>query len=368
MSGELSTSLYEQGDESGIVELLDLVFDGWPKFDLIRSKLDHWFWKYQENYIDYKLAVVTKIGDRIIGCGHSVPQEIKIKDNVHLFCLGGDVAVHPDFRRLGIRNRNLELSTKLRRESGSAFILAITGNPIVIDMFERSKDFHRLPIELTHYVYIKDIDLHLKMNPIEDAWIQKIGFQVLKNISGLKQRFSSPEEDVSDLVVKEVSEFDERIEEFWLAVQNAYDLIVVNNKKYLNWRYCDPRAGDFKIFVAEEMEKILGFTVLRINRYREDYPVGLIVELISIPGRPEVVDALLDKAVDFFQENNVNIINFLAVKGYKHHDLLTKNGFLDSRRNHFIYNSPLQDIDYLKDVAESPTDRIHLSWGILDVV
>src|SRR4030042_1078232 len=117
MSEDFVTSLYKQGDESGIVELLDLVFDGWPKFDLLGSKIDHWRWKYQENYIGRKLVVVTKIGERIIGCGHSLPQEIKIKDDVHLFCLGGDIAVHPDFRMKGVRNRNLELRNKIRRES-----------------------------------------------------------------------------------------------------------------------------------------------------------------------------------------------------------------------------------------------------------
>ena len=368
ISEELSTSPYEQGDESGIVELLDLVFEGWPRFDLLGSRLDHWLWKYKENYIKQKIVVVTKKGDSIIGCIHSVPQEIKILNRIHPFFLGGDVAVHPDFRKLGVYNRNLELITKLRKESGSAFIIAITGNPIIIDAFDRSKDFLRLPFELTHYIYVKDIDLHLKMNPRDDAWIQKIGFHILKNISGLSRRRSSTEKYSSELVIKEIFEFDARIDEFWLAVQEAYDLIVVNNKKYLNWRYCDPRAGGFKVLAIEEKGKILGFTVLRINKYREDYPVGFIVELMSIPGRPEVVSVLINKAVSFFLENNVNIINFLAVKGYKHHDVLTSYGFLDSHRNHFIYNSPLQGIDYMKDVAESPMDRIHLSWGILDVV
>lgn len=40
---------YQPGDEEGIVELLEIVFDGWPHFDLPCSRVDHWKWKFLDN-------------------------------------------------------------------------------------------------------------------------------------------------------------------------------------------------------------------------------------------------------------------------------------------------------------------------------
>ena len=42
--GEVIIRQYLPGDEKGIVRLLDLVFNGWPSFDLECSKIDHWYW------------------------------------------------------------------------------------------------------------------------------------------------------------------------------------------------------------------------------------------------------------------------------------------------------------------------------------
>ena len=46
---ELSARLYEPGDEEGLVKLLELCFEGWPRRDLPFSKEDYWKWKYCDN-------------------------------------------------------------------------------------------------------------------------------------------------------------------------------------------------------------------------------------------------------------------------------------------------------------------------------
>jgi len=40
---------YCSGDEEKLVQLLQLVFNGWPRFDINCTSLDHWKWKYENN-------------------------------------------------------------------------------------------------------------------------------------------------------------------------------------------------------------------------------------------------------------------------------------------------------------------------------
>ena len=174
------------GDEAQIVQVLDTVFEGWPKFDLTQSNLDHWKWKYQNNYTE-KLVGVTEIDNKIVGCGHTVPMKVKVFDQIHLCGVGGDVAVLKEYRRRGVRNSFSPFVGDLRKAAGISIIFMITGNPIVIDIYKRRRDRFKLPFELIHYVRIRDLDLHLEKNPMENAWVTKLGYQTLDTLRNIRQ-------------------------------------------------------------------------------------------------------------------------------------------------------------------------------------
>ena len=70
----------------------------------------------------------------------------------------------------------------------------------------------------------------------------------------------------SKVFIKKISAFDERIDEFWKIVNDNHDFILERGREYLNWRYCDFRAGEFIVEQAEEDGKILGYIVYNINR------------------------------------------------------------------------------------------------------
>jgi hypothetical protein len=241
----------------------------------------------------------------------------------------------------------------------------ITGNPIVIDIFNRSSEHHKLPFEVIKYVRIRDIDLHLAKNPKDNAWVIKLGYHALETLRNLRHLMTQ-RKDESSLDISFVDSLDDRFDVFWEQVSQGYDLKIVTDKKYLNWRYCDPRSGPFKILLAEDSKDVVGYLVLRINRIREDYCVGSIVDMMSFDDRTDVIESLLEVAVSFFDDNNVNIIDYLAIKGYKFDNCLMKYGFLDNRRKYYIYYFLLQEIDYLQKVGSSNPNRIHFCLGDLN--
>ena len=68
---------YELSDGEKIVELLDIVFNGWPKHDLRCTPLEHWEWKNRGGK-NASLGVVCVHNERVIGSLQSTPRPIKI--------------------------------------------------------------------------------------------------------------------------------------------------------------------------------------------------------------------------------------------------------------------------------------------------
>jgi GNAT superfamily N-acetyltransferase len=102
MSLDYKTRKYEPNEEKRIVELLDDIFKGWPHFDIDRSPLDHWIWKYRDNPQDKGWASVAEADGKIVGCYHLFFTRIKVGPEVILSMQSADAGVLPDFQGQGI--------------------------------------------------------------------------------------------------------------------------------------------------------------------------------------------------------------------------------------------------------------------------
>jgi hypothetical protein len=75
---------YQKGDEAAIVELLQLLFHGWPRKDQSFSSREYWRWKNLENPLGEALAIVVESRGKIVGCTHDYLRRIKIGEALHL--------------------------------------------------------------------------------------------------------------------------------------------------------------------------------------------------------------------------------------------------------------------------------------------
>lgn len=365
MSKDYTVRPYKPGDEEGIVQLLDLVFNGWPRLDLSYSPIEFWRWKYKDNPLKRNNIVVCTSEDKIIGCAHAIPLRMKVGKNVVLGVTGLDYAVHPKFRRRGIATELRKLHDSNDIRAGMKVKYAITGNPILIENF--SKIIPRFPSLLVNLVRIRDIDKQLQAMKMDRAWIKKIGFHTAKLITDLRK--VSPTSPDHDLHILETRHFDDRIDEFWNSISGRYNFILERRQDYLNWRYCDPRAGDFIVKQAEEDGKIVGYVAMRINRYLSEYPVGFIVDLLALPDRLDVVDALSADAIQYFDGNDVNIVNYQITENHQYRRVLERNGFIDSRIKIHLFCNPIgMKKEKLNEIINGPESKVFISWGDHDVL
>jgi hypothetical protein len=151
-------------------------------------------------------------------------------------------------------------------------------------------------------------------------------------------------------------------------VKEGYVFIVEKTMDYLNWRYCDPRGGFYKALLARDEGQVLGYIVYKMNRYREEYPVGNIMEVLALPDRNDVVDTLISVVVDRFDSLGVNIVHAQIVKGHPYEAWLKRHGFVDSRIKPFLWYRPVFLGDELEKFVNASPDRLHYQYGESDSV
>ncbi len=358
------TRPYQIGDEEKIVELLDAAFMPWPQFDLKCAPIEHWKWKYLDNPIKENSIALCTLDDQVIGSFHNVHSIIKLGNRETFSCLGADVAVHPNFRRLGIHNQVNDFSEELRKKNGIKFAYGITSNPILLKKY--AEIYYSLPIEVVNLVKIEDIDLHLKKMPTEKQFLKKSVYRAISLGQKIKNAFSVSDYGESFKVSK-INQFSEEINDFWDIIKDDFTFITKKSRNYLNWRYCDLKGGDYNKFIIEENGEVLGYIILRINKFNEDYPIGFIIDLLTLSDQDNIADALMTSALQHFHDEGVNIIQSIVVKGSLIHDVLKRFKFIDSRTKARIDYMTYNGSNY-SDIIKSTGSNLHFTFGDIDTM
>ena len=358
---------YQPGDEEKIIRLLDLVFGGWPKFDLSCSPLEHWRWKYQSNPFSRMNQIAVGVGNGLItGCDHSLLLRIKIGKGIFFSTHGGDVAVHPSFRKMAISKKMVELNTKMGQEAGAILRYFVTQNPIRIKSL--SKLSQRFPYIVMSSFRIHDVDLHLRKIPIKYALMKKYGYRLVKFSNRLSNVFTFFNPSSYDFHIQEITTFDERMNVFWEGIKDHYNFIVERSRDYLNWRYCDSRGGDYLVKIAKANGKILGYIVLRMNRLQKDYPIGYIVDLLTLPDRLDVAEALVADAVNYFVNKSINLIYCLFIKNHPYEAIFERNGFVTRGEKIPIFYIEYTKVEELRELETGSPKGIHFAYGDFDAI
>ena len=367
MEPEVVTRPYRKGDEQGIVEVLNKGFGKWPNFSISCTGLDHWVWKYLENPYKRHYTVVSLINGKYVGANHAYPIKLRFNNAYYLASFGSDVAVLPEFRQRGIRNNMLEMKVELRRKDNIKITLSVTSNPIIIQSYMRSKTHSRFPYSIQNYVRIKDVDLHLRNIPVKNPVIIKAAFLSAKLMNTLRNAFRPKPQLRVQVQIKRIESFDMKVNDFWRQISKFYRFIIERRLDYLNWRYSHPHSGDFIVKLAEGGNgEILGYSVALINKNLPNYPIGYLVDLLTLPGYPEVANKLAEDAVNYFDKNGVNIVNCLSVKNHPLTEILKAKGFLYSQYDLQLFINEHSPVEELSELRAIPEENVHFSYGDID--
>ncbi len=346
MERRWSIRTYEKGDEKGIFKLIKAVYPekkyDWEKW--IRG----WNWMYMNNPIgDSKIWVADHNG-KIVGSRSVFLVKIKIGNETIMASQNSGLMTHPNYRRQGI------FST-LEKKSFDQ----LKGDGIGIT--------YSFPSSMSYPIYMKSglfFNIHALQTMIRPFNLENILKRRIKNKFLLKiyavigylfinmfYRTKKPPE-VDDLTISQISSFDDRINDFWKKISNDYEIMVIRNKEYLNWRYVDVPNVEYTIYLAEERGEICGYIVLGCAE--QDQLSGHIMDIIGPLNRPEIIHSLLSEAIKYFKEKKVDAIFCKMIADKIFYKIFRKNGFVPTRfitKSRFIVriNSPEISEAYLKN-------------------
>ena len=357
-----SFRFFRPGDEDAIARVYAASFDRWPPFSIPVSPQEFLRWFVEPHETFQGRTMVGTVGGQVVTANCAIVRPILVHGIERLGVVGGlGSAVDPRFRRRGIyaagrqwriprlgvemhlRFTQTEAHRRVQRRTGR------TSSPIAnrLSLFLRVLRPWRAASGQSH------------------SRLRGAGYAALKVRSTLRSRTASRPDGVE---IRRLAKFDDRVfSRFWSTAAAAWDLIPVRTAEFLNWRWLDPRTGPFTVLAATHGEELLGYIVLRADAAR-----GHISDILVLPGRGDVMRALIDAGVRALNEAGVGAIECWMMERHPYTEALRHAGFVRLRRRSNELTRKLQiesrhDPEELRFLVE-PGAAVHVVEGDSDLI
>ena len=321
MGREWSIRAYQSGDEEGMFELESAVYGKIADKDLWMRR---WKWMFQANPAGAPVIWFAESNGKLVGQYPVNRMKMKIGNEI----LNGSqmmaLMTHPDYQRQGIF---LALAKQALSDAGSKGFDITYGFPNKLAFPGHIKSGYSDVGAISAMIKLLNCKNILRKY-ITNRLLLEICAVSMSSIIRLVYR-TGKAPNVDALTITRVSSFDERINDLWEKVSNDYEIMVVRDKEYLNWRFVDIPDVDYAIYLAEKEGQILGYTVLRCEK-QFGLKVGRIFELVVPLRQEQVAQALILKAIEFFKEERVDLVIYRMIGSRAYHKVLRKGGFIYS--------------------------------------
>ena len=315
-------------DEAGILAVYTAAFDRWPVAELTVPLLDHLRWKLCSH--ERALHFVGEIAGEIVVTRPHVVRRIKVGERVLLSQAGVDNATLPRYQGLGLMAELRDFGWDVLGAFDMAYFVE-SGHPRMQALQPK------VPVPLERFANTVDVLVH----DLRDA----------------ATAYDSPRFEL-----RSAERFDERTDLFWSEASRPFDFIVVRDSEYLNWRF-DPRAGTYHIRLATEGGRVLGYTVTATA-----YGRGYIADLLVLPARPDVLEALLRDALDRLRAAGVSSVKAWLPRRHAYRGVFERFGFRPrGPAVAFAFESHRASAEELRFLHE-PRLTMHVSLSDSDVV
>jgi hypothetical protein len=342
MMANLICRRLEKGDEPMLSRLFKEVFDK-------EINIQYWEWKYFQNPAGEHMMYVAiePIESKIVGEIGTIPIKTQIQGKDTLATQVVDIVILPKYQK---RGPFFQLERLSREENIKRLILMSYAVSI--------KRTYKISTKVLKFKGVSPIMRHTKIIDPGPFIYKKIKVRPLANLlGGIGRFFMRSMQRLKDhkMVSKkyefeDIRHFDSRFDEFWKRESQNYEIIIVRDSEYLNWRYIRNPIENYKIFCVKDTGTIRGFIVLNIFE-QEGIRRGRIADIFIEKHNTDVYNTLLNKALDYFFSERVAIVSTWAGDEW-FSSMFEKSGFSKGETPHdLIVRSYDDDIkyDYIAD-------------------
>lgn len=348
----------DASDAEAALSVIESAFARWPPFEVDASPLDHLRWKMtppppadpdQHAMIELDgVPVATQL--RWMGV-------VDVRGERLPFDFGIDVAVTPAARGLGLASQLRDQETERRRSQPSVGFDTVSNSARVKDMYRSRGLIHR-PLD----VWRNAPDLRTFVGVHRGAGIRHLlqaTFEAATHTRRTRTRGDLP----ARWRIDQITAFDEQATDLWESIRSAFQLARRRDADWLNWRYLDPRAGRIVAFGLTEGDRLIGYTVARI-----DQRGGRILDLVTRERDAEAGAHLLDRAVTHLRGAGCRSVECLLPGGHREEAALRAAGFLRSGEERMLQVTRTRHArtPAILEVMEDQSLPIHVTAGDFD--
>ena len=238
----------------------------------------YWDWKYFQNPAgEHAMYVaVDPESNTIVGEHGTIPMRMRAGEREITSAQGVDIAILQEYQKGG---PFFQLHQHATEEASSRAELTYA--------FSIKKTF-RIFTRLLHFKGVCPVCSYIKiLDPtpfirwrIKSKLIAGLCGGLGKMIINLRNQGKPVVPDGLELY--EIQHFDHRFDEFWQGNAEKYDIMIIRDSQYLNWRYIKNPETTYKIFALGEVEggAIKGYIVLATveGEIKKGYIVDILVE------------------------------------------------------------------------------------------
>jgi len=256
---------YMPGDEKEISELFYVVFG--RKLDL-----GFWNWRFVENPYGKGIICLMFDNQKLVGHYAVTPTPLCVKDKVHKAAFSMTTMTHPDYWGRGIFS---ELASEVYDCCKEKGIKVVFG-------FPNENSYH--------------------------GFTQKLGWLGFGSIKGWAiEREPEHLSGEHELTCEEMETCDDRVDDLWDRARESGRVMVPRTAEFFNWRYFQKPGREYTVFgIKDRNGGLQGLLVLKVFRGRGE-AAGHIIDFLAAD-QPEIQQAILRKATEFFAEKEVTNI------------------------------------------------------------
>ena len=289
--GELvgvSVRVPSEADIPAMTSVLLRAFGTWPTFpDPSISPEDHLRWKFDNHEIARKIHTVAELEGRMISVRLRLMQTALIRGRSVLLRQAVDDAVDPEFQRRGVN----KVMTDYFNDHLITGDVAMNFSTSVIAHKRLESEYRTFGRELL--VLYRALGLRALSNLGRTG--RGEGFRRRVRARGILLALAAAvrPKRIGPIEIHRLERFPDSVDRLFEHSQREFDWILLRTSDYLNWRYAHPSAGRFSIRAAFQKDELTGYCVVRIGG-----PLAHIADLLVLPGRTDVADALVVDALE----------------------------------------------------------------------
>ncbi|WP_326908511.1 GNAT family N-acetyltransferase [Sedimentibacter sp. MB31-C6] len=289
------------------------------------SKRKMYEWLFDKNPYNKSgnMMYLLKEGGKVIGCDGLLPNELYVNGKTVLAAHSVKSMTHPDYKKQGIFRMMTQNSCERGKQDGVDVVIGLAN-----DQSYPAYQKFGWPTLFEKEVYVKPILINnILKRRIKIGFLSSVGNSIYTAYMKNKLKVQMDKE-ISFEILNTVPK---NIQKCWDTYKSKYNVLLVRDYKYLNYRYNERPDVKYITILAKIKNEIIGFAILH-NSVANGSKMTSCVEFFTDPTNARYIKSLANVISKYCYDNGIEYVVVGTGLHGKFKNVLLSNGFMITRK------------------------------------